>query len=391
MPSGCPGTDRGTLFHLCYLSLFLYVHLLKKYLKKTGYILFVILVTVLFFEIFLRIYNPFQSRLRGDKIVLTANKQFDIENRVNPKLDSVIHVSLNELGLRGDPKPFHYDSVISIITVGGSTTACSFLSDQNTWPYLLGQRLKQQPGNVWVNNAGMDGHSTFGHQVLLQDHLLALKPKVVLFLIGVNDVENAKPTRTEQLARKDQYTGFRYFLNNNSEVFNLCLNLWRQWRAKKLAVTGTDLIDLKALPTIQVSDETLHARLQQQQPFIEGYRQRVLQLIDTCLRHQIVPVMVTQPCRGGIGIDSITGVNLETVKDWQGNGKSSWAILQLYNQELRKVCEEKKVFLIDLATSLPKNSVYFYDHIHFTNEGAAKVASVLADTLGPYLHSRFPR
>lgn len=364
---------------------------MKKYLKKTGYVFFVILVTVLFFEIFLRIYNPFQSRLRGDKIVLTANKQFDIENRVNPKLDTVIHVSLNELGFRGNPKPLHYDSVISIIAVGGSTTACSFLSDQKTWPYLLGQRLEQQPGDVWINNAGMDGHSTFGHQILLQDHLLGLKPKVVLFLIGVNDVENANPTRREQEARKDQYTSFRYFLNNNSEVFNLGLTLWRQWRAKKLAVTGTDLIDLTVLPTVTVSDETLNTRLQQQQPFIDGYRQRVLQLIDTCLRHQIVPVMVTQPCRGGIGIDSATGINLETVRDWQGNGKSSWTILQLYNEELRKVCKEKNVFLIDLATALPKQSLYFYDHIHFTNEGAAKVAAILADTLAPYLHSRFPR
>lgn len=363
---------------------------MKSYLRKIGYIFFVILVTVLFFEIFLRIYNPFQSRLRGDHIVLTANQQFEIENRINPRLDSIIHVSLNDLGFRGRSRPLHFDSVISIITVGGSTTACSFLSDDKTWPYLLGERLNKWPGNVWVNNAGMDGHSTFGHQVLLQDHLLRLKPKLVLFLTGVNDVENAQPTYTEQLTRKDQYTSLRHFLNNNSEVFNLCLTLWRQWRAKKLAVTGTDLVDLAALPTVRVSDETLNERIQQQQPFIEGYHKRVVQLIDTCLAHNIVPVMVTQPCRGGIGIDSITKVNLETVKDWQGNGRSSWTILQLYNEELRNICKEKNVFLIDLATSLPKGSLYFYDHIHFTNEGAAKVAGIISDTLGPYLDSRFP-
>lgn len=365
--------------------------LMKKLLKKAGYILFVVLVTVLFFEIFLRIYNPFQSRLRGDKIVLTANRQFEIENRINPRLDSIIHVSLNELGFRGNPKPSHFDSVITIITVGGSTTACSFLSDHKTWPYLLGERLDQQQGNIWVNNAGMDGHSTFGHQVLLQDHLLRLKPKIVLFLIGVNDVENGKPTYMEQLARKDRYNNLRYFLSNNSEVYNLCLTLWRQWRAKKLAVTGSGLEDLTSLPAVQVSDKALSARLQDQIPFIQGYRQRVLQLIDTCLRHHIIPVMVTQPCRGGIGTDSVTKVNLETVKDWLGNGKSSWTILQLYNDELRKICKEKDVFLIDLAAALPKNSLYFYDHIHFTNEGAARVAEILSDTLGPYLQSRFPR
>jgi lysophospholipase L1-like esterase len=363
--------------------------LMKKYLKRIGYILFVILVTVLFFEIFLRMYNPFQSRLRGDKIVLTANSQYVIENKLIPGLDSLVYMSLNELGLRGKRKPLHFNSVISIITVGGSTTACSFLSDEKTWPYLLGEKLNQSPGNVWVNNAGMDGHSTFGHQVLLQDHLLRLKPKVLLFLTGVNDVENSSPTYTEQLSRKDQFINLRYFLYNNSEVFNLCLTLWRQLRAKNLAVTGTDLVDLTSLPIVDVTDETLKKRLKQQQPFIDGYRQRISQLIDTCLRHKIIPVIVTQPCRGGIGIDSLTKVNLETVKDWQGNGKSSWAILQLYNEELRKICQEKNVFLIDLATRLPKNSLYFYDHIHFTNEGAAKVADILSDTLSIYLQRQF--
>ena len=40
---------------------------------------------------------------------------------------------------------------------------------------------------VWLNNAGLDGHSTFGHEILLRSHIIKLKPDMIIFLTGIND------------------------------------------------------------------------------------------------------------------------------------------------------------------------------------------------------------
>lgn len=49
-----------------------------------------------------------------------------------------------------------------------------------------------------------------------------------------------------------------------------------------------------------------------------------------------------------------------------------------YNETLSKVCRAQHVECIDLASLLPKDTSVFYDDIHFNEEGADKVAEILA-------------
>lgn len=72
------------------------------------------------------------------------------------------------------------------------------------------------------------------------------------------------------------------------------------------------------------------------------------------------------------------------------SGKCAWQVLQLYNDEVRKICAEKRVEMIDLAKLMPKNSLYFYDEAHFTNAGTEKVAEIINEALDPWLANTFP-
>jgi len=81
------------------------------------------------------------------------------------------------------PRTWH-----KIIFVGGSTTECFHISDGKDWPSAAGAMLKKQFPRIWHNNAGLDGHSTFGHLVLLHDLLLPLHPQMIVFLVGWNDI-----------------------------------------------------------------------------------------------------------------------------------------------------------------------------------------------------------
>lgn len=161
--------------------------------KNLKALLFGCVVALLLCEIVLRIYNPFATYTRHGKLVLPANQKTVFENKWISQLDKKINYSRNSLGFRGTEPVDSIHKLNSIITIGGSTTECRFLSDSTTWPFLLGEHLKDSIPNLWLNNAGIDGHSTFGHLLLLKEYVLKLKPKYVLFLTGVNDVETEQP------------------------------------------------------------------------------------------------------------------------------------------------------------------------------------------------------
>src|SRR5437867_1318204 len=91
-------------------------------------------------EIALRIYNPFPFRIRGDRIVLPVNQRYAFSHAGATKLDPVNHVTKNSLGFRGPEPPRDWSGSFTILTVGGSTTECLFLSDGKTWTDQLARR-----------------------------------------------------------------------------------------------------------------------------------------------------------------------------------------------------------------------------------------------------------
>src|SRR5882724_390795 len=163
-------------------------------------------------EIILRIYNPFPLPLKKWKLILPANQTKVFTNSWIKKLDSKINYSRNSLGFRGPELPDSISKLTSLITIGGSTTECKFQSDSITWSFLLYQLLKKEKPDFWLNNAGIDGHSTFGHLLLMDEYILKLKPDFALFLTGINDEEIEEPDEfdlmTEKKVTTNSFKGF---------------------------------------------------------------------------------------------------------------------------------------------------------------------------------------
>jgi len=183
--------------------------------KNLKALLFGCIVALVLCEIVLRIYNPFATYTKQGRLVLPANQKTVFENKWISQLDKQIYYSRNSLGFRGPEPTDSISRLNSIITIGGSTTECRFLSDSLTWPYLLSKALKDSIPGLWVNNAGIDGHSTFGHLHLLREYVLKLKPKYILFLTGVNDVETEKPESFDLLNdNRIHFTSVNQFLKS---------------------------------------------------------------------------------------------------------------------------------------------------------------------------------
>jgi lysophospholipase L1-like esterase len=369
-------------------------------LGKNLLVLFISLVLVLgFCELVLRIYNPLGFRIKGNKIILPINKKEIIhhENGLG-KLDQVVVVQRNSLGFRGPEPPADFSRDLTIVTVGGSTTECLDLDNSKTWPHDLDVKLKAHFKHLWLDNAGLSGNSTFGHYILMKDYLVKLKPKVVVFLVGINDVGLHSERDFDERIHAANFRSLERCLASaavHSELAAAALNLYRFYFPKSTMINNQNdpqETDLKKLLPFTVSPLAQATIMKDHRDHYLGpYKKRLEKLLSICREHNIMPVLVTQPVLYGNVVDPTTGVNLGhkfVAKDM--DGATAWKVLELYNDVTRQVGLDHGVLVIDLARQMPKDSRYYYDLMHYTNGGAEKVADIIAAQLTPFLARTFP-
>lgn len=370
---------------------------IKKNIKNFLLLLLGCILAFSLLEGYLKIFTPIKFRVKGDKIILPINEKYIFKNKKSEKLDKIVIHTKNSLGFRGEELPKNFENYLSIICVGGSTTEDSWLSDNKTWCSILSANLKNDFNNIWLNNAGFSGHSTFGHTILVNDYISKLKPKVVLFLVGFNDIGREEFIEKEEICFKglyfDSIKGFLKSIANYSDVFALFLNFYRYEKARMLGVEN-GYIDLRKSESVELSEEFKNKiKNEHKEKYLKSYEIRLKKLIETTKRNNIRPVLITEPVLYGNAIDDITNVDLSKIKIKDGNGELFGEIMELYNDITRQVGRDQKVFVIDLAKEMPKSSKYYYDFIHFSNEGATKAAEIiykylkifLAEEYGEYL------
>ncbi len=354
--------------------------------KNLKALLFGLIVALVLCEIVLRIYNPFATYTRQGKLVLPANQKAVFKNKWISQLDKQIFYSRNSLGFRGPEPTDSISKLTSIITIGGSTTECRFLSDSTTWPFLLGEALKDSIPNLWINNAGIDGHSTFGHLHLLKEYVLKLKPKYILLLTGVNDVETVKPESFDLMNdNRVHFTSVNQFLKSvllKTEIGSTVFQFYSIRLAYKKGLIHKE-VDFKTLPDTILAPTYMLERIGKQKNYLTGYQTRLQEIITLCKNNHIRPVLLTQPSLYGSYTDSTTGIKMDTKyfpsDENIANNILQEQILEEYNKIVLSFSNQTAV--IDLSVLMPKNSVYYYDFIHYNKEGAKKIATLLANEL----------
>jgi len=348
-----------------------------------------VLVFVIALEIGLRIYNPLPFRVRGDHIVLPAHQSYTISHPGATKLDPVTHVTKNSLGFRGPEPPRDWARRVTILMVGGSTTECLFLSDGKTWTDQFARRVAAVRPDVWVNNAGLEGHSTFGHLVLLRDFVAALRPSIAVFLVGVNDMSLASPSPMDAAVNPQNLSAAHRvltFVADHSEIGAVGENLVRMSRSYRASL-GNGEENLTTVSRRIVGDADGERLVDEHRSkYLPGFTSRLAQIVEMSRAAGIEPVLMTQPALYGDGVDPTTGVALDTAAvGGITNGHVQWRVLDMYNDVTRETSARSHVSLVDLARRLPKDSKYFSDWIHYTNEGAVLVGDIVFSHLEPRL------
>lgn len=142
-------------------------------------------------------------------------------------------------------------------------------------------------------------------------------------------------------------------------------------------------VDFKTLPDTTLSQAYIQQQILNQQKYLTGYKTRLQEIILICKANNSTPILLTQPSLYGSYTDSTTGIKMDTKyfpsDENIANNILQEQILEEYNKIVRSFSNQTAV--IDLSVLMPKNSVYYYDFIHYNKEGAKKIATLLTNEL----------
>jgi hypothetical protein len=295
-------------------------------------------------------------------------------------------LSTNSLGFRGEEPPANWEDCLTIVTVGGSTTANYYLDDSLTWSNVLQTRLREVFPDTWVGNAGIPRHSADTHALFVEEVLSKMKPDIAVFLVGVNDMGPFLRGQYSETGRLPD-TGARTWLFANSMILQLA------YKIKAVHFDGAVVIAQAVDPDfteepLEIQEMPLPDDLHDLLEDPGFYRRRISLIIDRCRELSIEPVFLTQPllyCDN----EYWRGIS-ESAVLFQGTERPISAatfslMLETLNRDLIEECNLRGVAVFDLASSVPNSRNMFYDSMHFTADGADLVGVLVSDFMLEYL------
>ena len=285
--------------------------------------------------------------------------------------------------LRGAPAD---PAQIAWITLGGSTTDQRFIADGSTWQDVAAATLAAHGRPLPFANAGVDGQTTRGHQAALDQWfplIPGLQPRHYLLYVGINDLALWNATGYDKLDDDTRLgSGLGNSIRRHSAIYRVYRRLQgiSQARAAGASHERVDFASLAWTTTPRQADLAPLFR-----DHVAAYEERLTQLVATIRERGGQPVLLTQPAR--FARTRADGVREGAPRVWnygtlEFNGLDCDTGLALLNAGTRRVATRLEVPLLDPASEIPWDDADFYDHMHFTPTGAAK--------LGHYVAQNFP-
>lgn len=305
--------------------------------------------------------------------------------------------SANSLGFRSAELP--HEKHKKIITIGGSTTECFYLDQDETWPALLQEKLNGASNEVyWVGNMGKSGLRVGHHYIQTRDVLNDSTLEdihMLILMVGVNDLltylADADYYLSDQLADLDRKI---YEIQPlNKEPVHKQTAIWQLLRQVKRNVMMAKATQDKQGESYQTwrsyrqrADEVI-AELPDLTEALELY-ENTLQACLALAKTKGVPIVfITQPTiwknqmpiheqdllwMGGIGNYQLNCCSKYYSAEALAKG------MEAFNHRLKEVVTKHAIenqLVFDLANRLSKDTTVFVDDCHFNENGAQMVAN----------------
>lgn len=231
-------------------------------------------------------------------------------------------VATDQHGFIG-PSDIHAHPDVKIVFLGGSTTECLYMEEEQRFPYLVGRQLETAlHKKVNTYNGGVSANESLHSLNILMNKVLPMKPQMVVFMHNINDL----------VVLRSQGT-YWYPNSLKSHVQNAKTLLTRYEFPENSQQTTEDML-------------------------IAEFSKNLRTFISICRIRDIQPVLMTQ-----------------------ANRVDNDALYHRFNDVIREVAKQEAVLMIDLANAIPKDPTYLYDSYHYTAKGALLAASTISQQL----------
>lgn len=350
---------------------------IKRTLAKLVIVLISCFVGVAFVELTLRIVNsndPWSKTFQAN-IIRNSQYIYDKSRLYDSDKTSVNYVR-NEYGLRD---ACDSPSEIEILTLGGSTTDQRYVPFSSTYQIILEKRLKNFNDSFGcVSNAGVDGHSTWGHLFSFEHWfplIPDLKPKIISLYVGIND---ANFFRAGSPNPGDDYNatgGVKAFLAN-FELIKALLPMYRTMRQSN--VNSSVVYGSHSTSPFTEDDYTVNV-INEKTNFLSeqnalSFRDRLSLLLENINELGATPLCITQPHRYTIEKEGV----MYGVANVLGDGFSGIDYdysLQKLNSVIFDLCGDNTLDLYGQEFS----PAHFYDGVHTSVLGSEKIGEYIAD------------
>lgn len=276
------------------------------------------------------------------------------------------------------------------LCVGGSTTECNYLDDDETWYGLLEKKLG---GNFRFASVGKSGHTSKDHYYYLKNILKKdKKVKGVILMCGLNDLVKylANPKFDLAIYEKDSLLHFEQtgrinedgFISHSAFLFWAKENIFsKQEKINKIDRTGAILKRWRA--NFQSKKMTLDS-LPTMSKAVEEFSQNISKIISLCKEKNIELIVQSQSAiwKEKLTLYEQNIVWMGGVGDYQNQKGGAYYSpkalsdgLGLFNLTTKENCIKQNIKFIEL--NLPKDTTVFYDDCHFNELGATKIAGIL--------------
>lgn len=286
----------------------------------------------------------------------------------------------------------HPDLILAFL--GGSTTECRYVEEEQRFPYLTGVLLERGLA-IKVNsyNAARSGNHTLHCLNILLNKVFPLKPNIVVMMHNINDLMillYEKSYWSPNSARP-------VILDINREIVANFIKIIRDRWLPNFFMALRDFE--KSLRLLRGSKET--AENQDEFAAIRGKRLEIDQealtaefamnlqaFIDLCKARRAAPVLLTMASRFKDQPDKII---LDSIKKTSLDYAQYRALFEAFNDTIRGKARANHVLLIDLAKEIPPDKEYMYDLVHYNDRGSIKAAEIISGQLQPLVTRMIPQ
>ena len=290
------------------------------------------------------------------------------------------------------PSRVHKQPDRTVAFLGGSTTECVYVEEDNRFPYLAGRLLEKKTGlKVNSYNAAKSGNDSLHSMNILLNKIIALKPQIVVMMHNINDLSvllyegtywNKHPSRSPLLEKK---LSFKTVMKNLEETGHLIRDLTFPNLSGQLTRWFRFSFRAPADEFKEVRGKKVHL---DQNYLVTQFSLNLQTFINICQARGITPVLMTMPSRLTANPDPLIAKVMKKVEKDQGITYNQFkGAFDLFNETIREVGARNRILVIDLAQKIPPNRENLCDVAHFTEEGSKLVAASVAEALSPVIAS----